>query len=60
VLGVGLKKGINNFDGLVDIADGNERLNESDAFKEERGLGLKVFFRHQDKGQRLNLLYWLM
>jgi hypothetical protein len=57
VLGVGLKEGINNFDGLVHIADGNEGLNESDAFKEERGLELKVFFCHLNNWQKFNLLY---
>ena len=50
MLGVGLKEGINNFDGLVHVADGNEGLDESDAFKEESGLGSNVFFRHQNKG----------
>lgn len=50
MLGVGLKEGINNFDGLVHVTDGNEGLNESDAFKEEGGLGSKVFFCHQSKG----------
>jgi hypothetical protein len=60
VFGVGLKEGINNFDGLVDVTDDNEGLNESNAFKEERGLELKVFFRHENKGQKFNLLYWRM
>jgi hypothetical protein len=50
VFGVGFKEGINNFDGLVKVADGNKGLDESDAFKEEGGLGSKVFFCHENKG----------
>lgn len=43
---IGLEECFYDFNRLLNIADGNERLDKSDAFEEERGLGTEVFFCH--------------
>ena len=58
VFGVGLEEGLNNFDRLVRITDGNKRFNEAHTFEEETGRGSKLFFCHEIK-KGIILIYYI-